>query len=216
LSDIFREIDEELRRDNLEKLWRRYGSWIIGAAVFAVLVTAGIVGWREHQFQERQSEGARYTAALELGRLGQDEKALEGFRSLAAEAGSGHALLARFEAAAVQAKTGDDKGAAASYRAIAADGSVDVAYRNLATVLAALHGVGGAEPKTIIDELKPLADGDTPWRPTAVELIALAQLRAGDRAAAIESYKRLADDLAAPPALRARAAEMVAALAANA
>ena len=60
MSDIFREIDEELRRDNLLKLWSRYGRYIIGAAVFVLVVAGGIVAWRDHQLSERRAQSARY------------------------------------------------------------------------------------------------------------------------------------------------------------
>jgi hypothetical protein len=215
VSDIFREIDEELRRDNLLKLWQRYGSWLIAAAVLLVAVTGAFVGWRAYQQHQREAAGVRYSEALQLASGGQSEQALDSLRKLAAEGDYGHALVARFAAAAVQAKAGDVAGAVASYSGIAADTSVDTAYRNLASLLAAMHGLETTEPKTIIERLQPLAADDSPWRATALELTALAQIRAGDRAAAIDIYKRLADDLAAPAALRARATEMISALGAS-
>ena len=53
MSDIFREIDEELRRDNLLKLWSRYGRYVVAVAVLALVVAVGIVAWRDHQLSER-------------------------------------------------------------------------------------------------------------------------------------------------------------------
>ena len=68
MSDIFREIDEELRRDNLLKLWSHYGRYIIAIAVFALAVAGGIVAWRDHQLSERRAQSARYAAALSAAR----------------------------------------------------------------------------------------------------------------------------------------------------
>jgi len=212
LSDIFREIDEELRRDNLAKLWERYGAYIIGLAVLIVVVTAGVVGWREYRLRELGAEGVRYAAAADLAHSGQDDKAALAFAAIARDGGGGHALLARFEEAALKAQLGDGGGAAAIYDAIANDASVDRSYRDLATVLSALHGLGGADPKTTVDRLAPLTAAGQPWRASALEVTALAKLKAGDQAGAVESYKTIADDLAAPQGIRARAAEMVAAL----
>ena len=64
MSDIFQEIDEELRRENLAKLWQRYGKYVFALAVVVVLATGAAVGWREYQSRQRQAEGARYTLAL--------------------------------------------------------------------------------------------------------------------------------------------------------
>ena len=106
VSDIFREIDEELRRDNLLKLWSRYGRHIIGAAVFVLVVAGGIVAWRDHQLSERRAQSARYAAALSLARDGKETDAVKVFAAIAHE-GDGYAVLAAFEEAALLAKSGD-------------------------------------------------------------------------------------------------------------
>ena len=79
MSDIFREIDEELRRDNLLKLWSRYGRYIIAVVVLAVVIAGGIVAWRNHQATERQAQGQRYSNALALVRDGKDAEAAKVF-----------------------------------------------------------------------------------------------------------------------------------------
>jgi hypothetical protein len=212
MSDIFREIDEELRRDRLEQIWKRYGAWIVAAAVLLVAATAGFTFWREYQHKQRQEEGVRYANALAQAQNGKTQEAIAALSSLGPAASDGHGLLARFQIAALKVQSGDKAGAIAAYQAIADDGSVEPLYRDLATVLSALNGINEGEPAPIIAHLQPIAAGQSPWRSTALEITALAQLRAGDKKAALETYKRLADDLDAPSALRARAAEMVQAL----
>ena len=214
MSDIFREIDEELRRDQLDKLWKRYGGYVIGFAVVIVLIVAAFVGWREYQRRQGEAASVRYAAALEIAGKEDAGKAAEAFGVLAREATSGPAVLARFQEAALRAKAGDAAGAIAIYKALAADGSVDAVYRELAQLLSAMHQIPTADPKSLIADLEPLTKEGSPWRPSALELTALAHLRAGERDAARDIYKKLADDLAAPQALRQRAAEMAAALAA--
>lgn len=209
MSDIFQEIDEELRRENLAKLWQRYGKYVIALAVAVVLATGALAGWREYQSRQRQAEGARYTLALDLARQGKDKDAAEVFGELTRHGGAGRALLARFEAASLKAKSGDVKDAIAQYQALAADPSIDPLYRNLATLLWAQYQLKDGDPKAIIEALAPLTGLENPWHPSALELTALAQLKAGNKEEALAIYQRLAQDPAAPRGLRARAGEIV-------
>jgi hypothetical protein len=213
VSDIFQEVDEELRRENFAKLWTRYGKYVYALAGFIVLATVGVTQWREHELRQRQTEGAQYAAALDLARQGKEKDALDAFASIARQAGGGHATLARFEEAAIKSRSGDTAGAIALYDKLADDGSLDPLYRNLATLLWAQASLKSGDAKAIIARLAPLTSTDSPWHPTALELTALAQLKSGDRAAARATYQRIADDLSAPQGARARAAEMVSALA---
>jgi hypothetical protein len=212
VSDIFREIDEELRRDNLLKLWARYGRYIIAAAAVALVVAGGVVAWREHQLTERRAQSSRYAGALTLARDGKGADAAKVFAAIAQE-GGGYAVLASFEEAALLAKSGDPSAAIADYDRIAATGDLDPGLRGLALLLSVMQSLPEAEARQTIERLAPLTESGNPWRPTAIELTALARLKSGDRGGALELYKGLADDLAAPASLRARAAEMAAALA---
>jgi len=212
VSDIFREIDEELRRDNLLKLWSRYGRYIIAIAVFALVVAGGIVAWRDHQLSERRAQSTRYAAALTLARDGKEADAVKVFAAIADE-GGGYAILASFEEAALLAKSGDREAAAAAYDRIAAASELDPNLRGLAVLLSAMQRMPEADPHTTIDRLAPLTASGNPWRPSAIELTALARLKLQDKSGALDLFKSLADDPATPQGLRARAAEMAAALA---
>jgi hypothetical protein len=212
VSDIFREIDEELRRDNLLKLWSRYGRYIIAIAVFAVVVAGGIVAWRDHQLSERRAQSTRYAAALTLARDGKEADAVKVFAAIADE-GGGYAILASFEEAALLAKSGDREAAAAAYDRIAAASEFDSNLRGLAVLLSVTERMPDADPHSTIDRLAPLTASGNPWRPSAIELTALARLKMEDKSGALDLFKSLADDPATPQSLRARAAEMAVALA---
>jgi hypothetical protein len=212
VSDIFREIDEELRRDNLLKLWARYGRYIVALAVLALLVAGGVVAWRDHQLAERQAQSTRFAGALDLAAGGKPADAEKVLALVASEGGS-YGLLASFERAGLLAKSGDHRAAAAAYDHIAAAGAGGPVFRDLAVLLSVMQGMLAADPQATIARLAPLTAVGNPWRPTALELTAAARLKAGDQKAAVEIFKNLADDIAAPPGLRARAAEMATALA---
>ena len=212
MSDIFREIDEELRRDNLLKLWSRYGRYIIAVAVFALVVAGGIVAWRDHQLSERLAQSARYAGALTLARDGKEADAVKVFAAIGRERG-GYAILASFQEAALLAKSGDRDAAVAAYDRIAATSALDPSLRGLAVLLSVMQRMPEADPHDTIDRLAPLTASGNPWRPSAIELTALARLKLQDKSGALDLFKSLADDPATPQSLRSRAAEMAAALA---
>ncbi len=212
MSDIFREIDEELRRDNWLKLWARYGRYVIAGVVGLLVIAGGVAAWLEHQASERRAQSVRYSSALGLGRDGKPAEAAQVFASIARD-GSGYAVLSAFEEAELLAKAGDTKAAIAAFDRIAGSSAYDQEFRDAAVLLAVMRGLPEGEAAALIKRLEPLTASGNPWRATATELTAVARLKAGDNAGALELYRKLADDLATPQGLRARAAEMAAALA---
>ena len=211
MSDIFREIDEELRRDNFRKLWSRYGRYVIAASILLVVIAGAIVAWRDHQLSERRAQSTRYASALALARGDKEADAVKIFDAIAQE-GDGYAVLASFEEAAELAKSGDRKAAIAIYDRIAATSTLDPSFRELAVLLSVMQSMPDSDPQSTIERLAPLTAGGSSWRPTALELTAIARFSSGDRSGALDLYKTLADDLTAPSGLRARAAEMATAL----
>lgn len=213
MSDIFREIDEELRRDNLAQLWKKYGNYVIALAVLIVVATAAVVGWRTYQDKQREAQGGEYASALDLARQGKDSDAAAAFASLAQTADSGRAVLARFEAAASKINSNDVPGAIALYDQVAADTSIDAAFRDAATVLSARYTLDKGDPKGAIAKLQPLTAPTNAWHGLALELTALAELKSGDTTKAQKDFDALGKDTTAPQAVRQRAAAMAEALA---
>lgn len=212
MSDIFREIDEEIRRDNLGQLWKRYGHYVIAGAVAVVIGTGAYVGWRQYQDNRAAAESVRFSAGLDLADKGQFAQGADTFAALAKEGSGGHALLARFEAAGLRARAGDAKAGIAAFKEIAADNSVDAVYRDIAKLLAASWEVDHGDPAAVAGELSGFSAPGNPWRTVALELTAAAQLKSGNKAEARDSYKRLADDPTAPQDLKTRATEIIGAL----
>jgi hypothetical protein len=213
VADIFTEVDEDVRRDRAFQLWKRYGNYVVGAAVVVVIATAGFVAWRDYDRKQIYAEAARFAAASELQAKGNTAQALAAFGAIVRDGRPGYAQLARLRQAAIMAQSGDVAGALAIYRALTADSGVEREIRDIAQVLATLNDLDNLDPAGIDRQLAALAGANSPWRYTALELSALAAARGGDAAKARELYAKIADDPAAPASLRARAAEMLAALA---
>lgn len=212
MSDIFREVDEDLRSESYQKLWDKYGRLLIGAAVGVVAVTAVWQGWTNWQRTQNEADGERYMAAAQIAARGQSGAAIAMLEQFEAEAGPGYVTLARLQRASALVVAGDRREAVSIYDAVSADTSVDQTLRDLATLLAAQNLVDTADRPTLERRLAGLVLETSPWRFAARELLALAALRANDVTAARDYFTKLADDAATPQGVRARAAEMLAAL----
>jgi hypothetical protein len=211
-DDLFREVDEEVRQEQYLKLWKQYGVYIAGVILAVVLITVGVVVWRDLQQSEREANGEAMLAALAAVEDRPDE-ALDQLGALGEEGTKGYRLLARLREGALLSEQGDARGAVAIYDSVAADSGQDQIYRDLAKMLAVAHGMSVMDRGEVEDRLAPLIGDDNAWRYSARELAATAVLASGDTAGAREAFQTLVDDTQAPAGVRGRAAEMLAILA---
>ena len=211
-DSVIREIDEELKQERYEKLWKKYGGYVIGAALALVIGVAGFKGWQHWDIQTRTEQSTRYVAAAELIQAKDIQGARDAFAALAEDAGSGYAMLARFQQAGLLVREGAKEEAVAAYRDLADDESLDAAHRDLARVIEGLIAVEGENLDGIEGRLGTLLQGTNPWRHLAKEILAIAAHRRGDATSALAMYKELSEDADAPSGVRARATEMLAVL----
>ncbi len=204
MADIFNEIDEDLRRERLGKIWSRFGSYIIGLAVLIVL---GVGAWRGYEWwqtREAAASGARFAAALKLSDEGKHTEAQAAFAEIAKDGTSGYRILARFRAATELAYT-DKAAAVAAYDALANENGVDPLAREVARIRAGLLLVDTAPLADIEARMKPLDTLTGAFRNSAREILGLAQYRAGDYDAATKTFETLLADGELPPGMRQRA-----------
>ncbi len=212
MADIFEQVDEALREDRMRTLWRRYGWMVIAAAVLIVAGTAAVVAWRSYERGVAEEQTAALTATFDATAESEPAEAVARLTAFANEAGGNIAALARLQAGA-RAIEGDDRETAiALYRQVAGDGEVDPALRELATMLAASLAVGSEGLDSLRSRLAAMEASNSPWRFWAGEIIAAAAIDAGDLALARERLTAISDDIDAPIGMRARAAELLAAI----
>ena len=135
MTDIFQEVDEEVRREKLKKLWQRYGNFIIAACL---LVVVGVGAWRGYEWWETKKaaeNGAAFEQAVTLAESGKQQEAEAAFAKLASDGSAGYRVLARLREAAELART-DRKAAIAAYGEIAADRSAGQVIQDLAALRA--------------------------------------------------------------------------------
>ncbi len=209
MTDVFREVDEEMRREQLLKLWRRYSKHVIVAALLVLAVVLAILGWRQWQEQRRQERADAYLAAAAMP----PAEAVDAFGAMSGV--DGYGVLAGLRRASLLAELGRRAEAVAAFEAIAADVAVPRVYRDLALILFAQHAFGQVDSGDLMRRLEPLTASDNPWRFSAMELTALAELQAGNSVRARTLFLALADDPAAPAGVRGRAAEILATIPAS-
>ena len=209
MSDIFQEVDEEVRREQLKKLWDRWGNYVIAAAVVVVL---GIAAWRALSYWEMkkaQEAGTAFEAALTSAQAGKHEEAEAAFAKIAADSPSGYRTLARMREAGELAQR-DRAAAVKAYDALAADSRMGRTLQDLAAVRAALLLIDQAPASEIQTRLEPLTASDRPFRHTARELIALAAWRGGDVKTAKRWFDMIMTDAETPSGTRSRVEMMMA------
>ena len=204
MSELFDEVDEDMRRDQLKKLWERYSIYIVA---LALLIIAGVGGWRGYQYFEAKKAaeaGAAFDKAVELSEANKHAEAETAFAELAAKAPWGYRILARLRTAAEVANR--DKAAAAKmFDDIAADGSVGGPERDLARIRAAQLLLETTTYPNMRQRLEPATAAGATFRHSARELLALSAWRANDTAAARQWLDLIANDGETPASLRSRA-----------
>jgi hypothetical protein len=203
VTDLFREVDEEVRREQLKKLWDRYGNYAVAAAVLIVLAVAGWRGYGWWEAKQAAEAGAAFEVASNLAEAGKHSEAEAAFAKLASNATASYRHLARVREAAELAHT-DAKAAVAAYDKIAADRAVGPVLQELAGIRAAALLIDNRSFEEAQRKLEPLTANDRTFRHTARELLVLATWRAGDSAAAKRWVDLIMSDAQTPPATRSR------------
>lgn len=212
MTDFFREVQEDLQRDRLLKLWKRFRWPLLGLIVAIVAAVIVIVVLRGASDARNEKDGGRYAEASKLLSDGKDGEALKAFDALATEATGGYAALARLREADIKAKSGDVDGAVAALDALAKDSRVDRVYRDLAALVAAERLIDKAPLEDIMSRLSHLLAPDSGWRWLAAELKGIAEIKAGKTEEARATFTDLAENNATAAGVRFRAAELLSGL----
>jgi hypothetical protein len=204
VTDIFNEVDEEVRREQLKKLWERYGVYLIAVCV---LIVVGVGAWRGYEWwqgKQAAQSGAAFEQAVDLAQAGKHQEAQAAFAKLADDGTAGYRVLARLREAAELAST-DRAAAVKAYDEIAADKNAGPIIADLATVRAGYLLVDTAPYSELLARLEPLTANDRTFRHTAREILALSAWKAGDMTAARKWTDMIMADPQTPAGVRSRA-----------
>jgi hypothetical protein len=205
VTDIFREVEEDVRRERIEKLWKAYGNYVIALVVLLFVGIAGWQLWQRHQDQERVRYSDRFIAAQ---RITNPQAAANAFGDIARSAPKGYAILAKLSQASAMFIAGQRNEAIELFKQIAMDDSGTIG--SVARLRAGWALADTASRGELDDLLKPLEQPGSAWRENAQEILAYADYRAMDSKSALAKYSELMLDPEAPDSLRARARAMAA------
>ena len=213
MSDIFQEVEEDVRRERYEQLWKKYGNYVIGAAAVLVIAVAGYQAWSAYDSSQREAVSDQYEAAQKVAQSGKAAEAEAQFSELSTSGYTGYATLSKFNLAGVYLAQNKRDQAVALLRELT-ESSDDVASAVARLRLAWLEA--DARPRAEIQTiLEPLTAAESQWRFAAAEVLAYAELKSGSRPQAENDFLNLSQEPQAPPGLRQRASAILAYLKAN-
>jgi hypothetical protein len=204
VSELFNEVDEDLRREQLKKIWEKYSLLIIAVAI---LIVVGVGGWRGYSYLEAKKAGeagAVFDRAAELAEQNKHAEAEAAFTKLAAEAPSGYRTLARLRAAA-EAVSRDPQAAVKMYDDIAADRTVPAPEQDLARIRAGSLLLETTPYEAMQTRLEPATTNTSTYRHSARELLALSAWKANNAVATRQWLDMMSNDAETPASLRTRA-----------
>lgn len=204
MSELFNEIDEDLRREKLKKLWEQYSVFIVAGAI---LIIAAVGGWRGYQYwQAKQAAeaGSAFEAAITLSDQGKHAEAEAAFAKIAAGSSKGYAGLARLRMAAEVAFR-DPQEAAKLYDSVASNPAMSTSEQDLARIRAGSLLMETAPYDAMRQRLEPATGADRTYRHSARELLALSAWRNNDAVAARQWLDMMGNDAQTPAGMRSRA-----------
>lgn len=208
-DSFIREVNDEIRSEQMQRVWRKLGPAIITAAVLIVLGTAG---YRVYDYwtDDRSSQsGDQFLAAQKLATEGKNDEALKAFDALEKTGFGSYPVLAKFRAASLLAQKGDQAGAIAAFQALAKDNSVPQALRDVAHVRAGWLLIDTGTYDQVAAEVSVLAVPGQPLRSSAREALGLAAYKAGQMDRAREWFQQITEDVQSPRNVTSRAQIML-------
>ncbi|MBZ9722664.1 tetratricopeptide repeat protein [Mesorhizobium sp. CO1-1-11] len=207
-DSFIREVNDEMRREQAQKLWDRFGPALLVIAVLVVLGTAAFVGYRYWDETRANRSGDAFSQALKLANDGKNDDALAALDQLEKDGYGAYPLLARMRAATVKANKGDVAGAVKDFDDVAADTAIPQGLRDMARLRAAFLLVDHGSFADVSSRVEALTSDTNTLRHSAREALGLAAWKEGKTQDALKLFDQIAADDGAPRNTRERATLM--------
>lgn len=204
MTDIFSEIEEDIRKDRAKRIWQRFGKYVIGGAVLLVI---GVGGWRVYEGWADGRAAAAGDRFLDAVTLVEDspQAGIDALEAIAADSPSGYGALARFRAASALAQDGNFDESIAHFRELSSDASLEPLVRDVASIRLGYILLDHGSAVDVEGVLLELSDTTHPFSHSAREIRAFAAMKAGNREQALSLFLELVADFNSPESVRSRA-----------
>jgi len=213
INDTFvREVDENLRRDQIRDFGKKYASWMIVGVVLFLVAAGAFIYWQNYRTQQSEKQVEQLSQIyndIGAGKTNAAPRQLDELSNSGSKAVRASALFAR---AALALQQNDTKLATAKYRQIAADNGLPQSYRDAATIRQTALEFDSLKPEEVIARLQPLTKPGSPWFGSAGEMTAMALIKQNKKAEAGRLFAAMARDKQVPEELRARAVQIASTL----
>ena len=207
-----REVDENLRRDQMRDMAKSYGKWIVVAIILFLAAVAGYLFWQNRQHEQAAADSEAISSALDKVAAGDAKAARTGLEPLSDSSNDVTRASALLGQASLALRQNDRKTAIEMFRRVADDGGLPQPYRDLATVRLTMTEFDQLKPDEVIARMSPLAKPGTPFFGTAGEMTGMAMLNKGDRMGAGRLFAQIAADEQVPDSIRSRAVQIAGSL----
>lgn len=205
-----REVDENLRRDQLRDFFKAYGNWLIAGVILFLAASGGFIWWRQHQAERSAAQVEEFASLFKDIGAGNTTQVPQKLDQMSDGGSKGVRASAMFARAALAIQQGDIKTATEKYKSIAADSGLPQAYRDAALIRQTALEFDQIAPQEVVTRLEPLTKAGEPWFGSAGEMTALALARQGKRREAGQLFAAIARDNSVPSSIRERATQLAA------
>jgi hypothetical protein len=214
-DSFIREVNEELRSEQIQNVWKRFRPLIIGVAVLIVLGVAGGALFEWWQARESSASGDRFINAVKDASADKSDQAMKELEALSKDGFGSYPVLARMRLATLKADKGDAKGAIADFTVLGQDAAVPGPVRNAAKLRAAWLMVDNSSYEELASVVEELAAASSPVRNSAREVLGLSAYKAGNYAKSREWLQLVLDDKDASSGTKTRARTVLALITAS-
>jgi hypothetical protein len=211
-----REVDENLRRDQIRDFFKDNGSYLVGLLILFLAASGGFIWFQQHRENTAQAHVEQIAQIYKDIGTGNTSKVPQQIDDLSQSSSKAVRATALFTRAAFALQQNNQKLAIATLKTIADDGSLPDSYRNAAMIRQTALEFDQLQPQQVIARMQPLAKAGNPWFGSAGEMTALALVKQGKKKEAGELFAAIAKDKSVPQSLRDRSIQIAGSLGADA
>ena len=204
---LLREVVEDVKNEQFQQFWNKYGLYIIIAVAFVLTVTISFESIKTWKEKKNQNISDTYSIALALHNQGRLDESLELYNSLAQKNSGIYDDLAKIQIANIYLEQGKKDSASDVLDTMIKSSDTVSQMKKLAVLKLVSYKLDSNASTDEINELLNIIAEDN--SDIAKEFTAMLYLREDDITKAKDEYKKIISSENAPEALKHRALDMV-------